>query len=135
MIIVNPTARALLETLLWSSIGDNGIPFDLDYGPEDVDENDVQKLYAEFQRFISVVEKEITEKVGEGWDCIDDFYDLHQPVENQTEHDYILTRNGHGAGFYDGDWAREVAHILAVAADAQGPVTPYVGSDNKIYIF
>lgn len=132
---VNPTAKALLHTLLWSSNTEEGIPLDRDYGPEDVNENDVQRLYAEFQRFVSLAEKEISEKIGDNWDCLDDFYDLQQPAENQTEHDYILTRNGHGCGFYDGDWAREVAHILAVAADTHGPITPYVGSDGKIYIY
>lgn len=132
---LNPTAEALLATLLWSSTDDYGEPLDRDFSPTDFNESDVQKLYGEFQKFVAVVEKEISDKIGDSWDCIDDFYDLQQPVENQTEHDYILTRNGHGSGFYDGDWAREVAFILSEAAKTQGEVFPYVGDDGKIYIY
>jgi len=135
MTFVNPTAKALLHTLLWSSTDEFGKPLDDDFSPEDFSDEDVQKLYGEFQNFVSIVEKSITDKIGCSWDCIDDFYDLQQPAENQTEHDYILTRNGHGCGFYDGDWAREVAFILAETAQSQGEVLPYVGDDGKVYIY
>lgn len=132
---LNPTAEALLETLLWSSTDDLGNPLDIDFRASDFSEEDVQKLYGEFQKFVSIVEKQISEKVGDSWDCIDDFYDLMQPTQNQAEHDYIMTRNGHGCGFYDGDWAKEVAFILAEAAQDQGEIIPYIGHDGKLYIY
>jgi hypothetical protein len=132
---LNPTAEALLETLLWSTTDEFGNPLDRDFRASDFSEEDVQKLYGEFQKFVSIVEKQISEKVGDSWDCIDDFYDLMQPTQNQAEHDYILTRNGRGCGFYDGDWAREVAFILAEAAQDQGEITPYIGDDGKLYIY
>lgn len=135
MTILNPTAEALLETLLWSSTDEFGKPLDKDFSPSDFSDDDVQKLYGEFQKFVSIVEKQISDKIGDSWDCLDDFYDLMQPTQNQTEHDYILTRNGHVSGFYDGDWAREVAFILAEAAQDQGEIIPYIGDDGKIYIY
>ena len=31
------------------------------------------------------------------------------PVDEYAGHDFWLTRNGHGAGFWDGDWIAPVA--------------------------
>ena len=134
MTSLNPTAKALLRTLLWSSTDEFGESLD-DFSPEDFNEECVQKLYGEFQEFVSIAEKEISDRIGDSWDCIDDFYDLQQPAENQTEHDYILTRNHHGAGFWDGDWAKEISPILTKASRTRGEIVPCVGDDGKIYIY
>lgn len=47
--------------------------------------------------------------------------------------DFWLTRNHHGAGFWDGDWPDDVGEKLADAAHAFGGVDLYVGDDGKIY--
>lgn len=135
MAILNPTAEALLTTLLWSSVDEYGNPLDKDFGPKDVSDSDVEKLYNEFQKFVNAAEKRISEKLGDSWDCIDDFYDIQQPCVNQTEHDWILTRNNHCVGFHDGDWAIQVSSILTEIAQAQGEIEPYIGDDGKIYIY
>ena len=49
-------------------------------------------------------------------------------------HDLLLTRNHHGAGFWDGDWPKGVGKRLTDAADRLGEVYPYVGDDGLIYI-
>lgn len=48
-------------------------------------------------------------------------------------HDFWLTRNGHGAGFWDGDWP-EVGARLDEIAKHFGGVEPYLGDDGKIYL-
>lgn len=62
---------------------------------------------------------------------------LSQVYTNPTEyqnagHDFWLTRNGHGAGFWDRGFG-----VLgdALTARAQGfkELTPYIGDDEKIY--
>jgi hypothetical protein len=131
---MNPTLIALAETILYSECDDNSVPLDANYFVQDFDEESLKKLYGEYQQFLSVVEEKIIEKIGEEWDCIDDFYDLAQPALNQTEYDYILTRNRHGAGFWDGDWSDSVSEILTDAAQAQGEFDVYVGDDQKIYL-
>jgi hypothetical protein len=131
---VNPTLRALAQVVLYTEYDDNGVSLDINYDIKDFDEKSLEKLYAEFQQFVSEVESAITKKIGGKWECIDDFYDVRQPVEDQTEHDYILTRNHHGAGFWDGDWDNSVAQILTDAANKQGEFSAYVGDDKKIYI-
>jgi len=131
---MNPTLIALAETVLFLDQDHYGVPLDANYSIKDFEEESLKKLYSEYQQFLSVVEERITEKVGDGWDCIDDFYDLAQPALNQTEYDYILTRNGHGAGFWDGDWSSEVSQILTDAAQSQIEFTACVGDDGKIYL-
>lgn len=130
---MNPTLAALAETILFSECDDNGVPLDANYFFQDFKEESLKKLYGEYQQFLSVVEQKITEKIGEGWDCIDDFYDLAQPALNQTEHDYILTRNHHGAGFWDGDWSSEVSQILTDAAQSQPEFTTTI-DNGRIYL-
>lgn len=48
-------------------------------------------------------------------------------------HDFWLTRCGHGAGFWDGDWPEPHATKLDQAARAAGNVDLYVGDDGMIY--
>jgi len=134
MITVNPTAQALAEAILYTECDFDGVPLDRNYSINDFDQKSLESLYNEFQQFIEIVEPKIMEKVGDTWDSIDDFYDLMQPSENQTEYDYILTRNHHGAGFWDGDWASEVSEILTDAAHSQSEILTCVGDDGKIYL-
>ena len=131
---MNPTLIALAETVLFSECDNHSVPLDANYTIESFDEESLNKLYVEYQQFISVVEEKITAAVGENWDCIDDFYDLAQPAINQTEYDYILTRNHHGAGFWDGDWSSEVSQILTDAAQSQSEFTAYVDDYGRIYL-
>jgi hypothetical protein len=50
----------------------------------------------------------------------------------QGGHDFWLTRNGHGAGFWDGDWPEEVGKRLTEASKKYGEVYLYV-QDGKIF--
>ncbi|NCU71523.1 MAG: hypothetical protein EBY66_00670 [Candidatus Fonsibacter lacus] len=131
---MNPTLTALVQTILFTESDIYGEPLEDNYSIADFDEESLKKLYSEYQQFIAIAEEKITEKIGENWDCIDDFYDVQQPALNQTEHDYVLTRNRHGAGFWDGDWSSEVSKILTDAARSQYEFTAYVGDDERIYL-
>lgn len=131
---MNPTLIALVQTILFTESDIYGEPLDDNYSIADFDEESLKKLYAEYQQFIAIVEEKITEKIGDNWECIDDFYDFQQPALNQTEHDYVLTRNRHGAGFWDGDWSSEVSQILTDAAQSQPEFTALIDDDGKIYL-
>ena len=131
---LNPTLLALTQTLLFTETDDNGKSLDKSYSPSDFASDSLEKLYKEYEVFLSDVEGKITEKVGSNWSCIDDFYDIAHPTENQTEHDYILTRNHHGAGFWDGDWNSEISDILTKSAQKQSEIHAYVGDDGKIHL-
>ena len=49
--------------------------------------------------------------------------------------DFWLTRNGHGAGFWDGDWPSKpnVGGFLTRKAKEYGSVDLYVGDDGEIH--
>jgi hypothetical protein len=47
-------------------------------------------------------------------------------------HDFWLTRAGHGAGYWDGDYP-ETGARLTVASKLFKPVDLYIGDDGKIY--
>jgi hypothetical protein len=49
-------------------------------------------------------------------------------------HDFWLTRNGHGAGFWDGDYTEKLGERLTVAAQKFGEADLYIGDDGWIYI-
>lgn len=49
-------------------------------------------------------------------------------------HDFALTRNGHGAGFWDGDLPEELGARLTAATETVGECWPYVGDDGGVYI-
>ena len=49
-------------------------------------------------------------------------------------HDFWLTRNGHGAGFWDGDWPEPDASYLDARSDTFGNVDLYRGDGELIYL-
>jgi hypothetical protein len=60
----------------------------------------------------------------------------HGDISHAAEfagHDFWLTRNGHGAGFWDGDWDEPAATILTQASKEFGECDLHVGDDGKIY--
>lgn len=52
----------------------------------------------------------------------------------QAGHDFWLTRNGHGAGFWDGDWPEPQATELTDAAKMFGMSDLYLGDDGLLYL-
>lgn len=134
-ISVNPTVLALAETILWSSSDENGDALDRNYSAKDINSDCLNKLYLEYTQFLDSIEKQLTEIFGDQWNSVDDFYDVLQPVENQTEQDFILTRNGHGAGFWDGSWMECVSGILTDAAKQFPEICALPGDDGKIYLY
>ncbi len=51
----------------------------------------------------------------------------------EAGHDFWLTRNDHGSGFWDGDWIECVGERLTRAAKQFGLYTLYLGDDGKLY--
>jgi hypothetical protein len=49
-------------------------------------------------------------------------------------HDFWLTRNYHGAGFWDGDWPREEGGVLSACCRVFGPCELEVGDDNMLHV-
>jgi hypothetical protein len=117
---------AYIEAALWSSTGDNGRPLDRDYSLFDISGETVKQMIADcakFQTENSELFLRATCRRGPGW----------YSQATQAGHDFWLTRNGHGAGFWDGDWPEPEASLLTEASRKFGEVNLYVGDDGKIY--
>ncbi len=100
-------------TALWSSTDDQGNPLDDNYTIDDIVFN--PKVAEELESFY---------RKAEGL--------LHGASEiNTWEHDFWLTRNGHGAGFWDGDYLE--GDKLTALAESYGGSDLYVGDDGKLY--
>jgi hypothetical protein len=141
---MNPSLRQLAITLLWSE-NDNstpagGEPFDANYTVDDIDSESLSKLHQQFQAFVSKAEAKITELKGSSWASIDEFYTGSGTGGFYLEHDYILTVNGHGCGFWEKeDWEPEVGQVLTNLAEQEKGIhcfTDHVdhGQDGKVYI-
>jgi hypothetical protein len=66
-------------------------------------------------------------------DFRDDAGDLLDGIdESQAAHDFWLTRNGHGAGFWDRGLGKVGQKLTKIAKDF-GSVDLYVGDDGTIY--
>jgi len=107
--------EAYVAAALWSTNDESdGVPLDENYGPEDISEETLNEMQKDCERF--------QEDAG---DRIDG-------REGQAGHDFWLTRNGHGAGFWDGDWPEHGDALTDVSQDF-GNVWLHVEDDGKIY--
>ncbi len=118
---MNSATRSYLETALWSSsrCDENGNDLgnmEDEYSPDDFD-----------AIALAQADKDVTEFVEhcltQGW-----LNDGHSYA--QVAHDFWLTRNRHGAGFWDGDY--EHGEKLTDWAHAYGSVDVIEIGDGKV---
>jgi hypothetical protein len=122
--------RAYVETALWSS-NDNstesgGEPLDANYSIEDIAPDTLAQMVDDCRKFQAAHGHLLTDE-----HCLR--YGPDFGIDGRAGHDFWLTRNGHGAGFWDGDWSAEADAILTPAAEAFGELDLYVGDDGRIY--
>ena len=48
-------------------------------------------------------------------------------------HDFSMTRNGHGSGFFDRRYAKDVTDRLEASCQRFGEIHLYAGDDGKLY--
>ncbi len=116
---MNTVLNAYLVALLWSETDDGNYSID-DIAPESINQA---------ERDVSAMLAAAPYEVKEFW------------TPEQFGHDFALSRNGHGAGFFDrylGVADRDECEVLGeqlqrIAMD-MGPVYCYVGNDGRVYI-
>lgn len=107
--------RSYVETALWSSTDDEGDPLDSVYTIDDIAPETLEAMRADCADFMEA-----------------NAFDIGTQYE-RAGHDFWLTRNRHGAGFWDGDWEREAGQRLTANSHAYGSVDLYIGDDSRIY--
>ena len=114
---------AYIECALWSSTDfDSEEPLDQDYGASDLHPDTLRQMREDVEDFAKSNEADLMTWDSGRWS-----------VEEMAGHDFWLTRNGHGAGFWDGDWDKDVGNRLTEACKPVGSVDLYVGDDGLIY--
>jgi hypothetical protein len=122
--------RQYLETALWSSNDDSdesgGEPFDRNYDISDIAPESVAKSKKDIEKFIDMADEE---------GVLDSYLDAFTgPSWGNLGHDFWLTRNHHGAGFWDrNEIDDEVGKKLTNIAQKFKEVYPVLGDDGKIY--
>lgn len=126
---------AYVETLLWTehcngTIGkdhyycsgrsDCDTSFGDYFGEEDLADEARERVRAEVEEFVNV--------------CQADRPDVFDGIpDEQIGHDFALTRNGHGAGFWDRGLGERGMWLTAMAKP-YGSESLYVGDDGRLYV-
>lgn len=108
--VVTLVLDAYIKCALWASTGDDCEPLDDDYGPDDVAPKTIAAIRAQVIDFLD--------------DNATDLADLEPAM---IGHDMFLTRNHHGAGFWDRGYGAK-GERLTIAANAIGSDDWYVES-------
>jgi hypothetical protein len=111
--------EAYVECALWLSVDDEDKPLDDRFSSGALDDGARDRMRADCARFAT--ENAVTllsamQKRGVDW--------------SQVGHDLWLTRNGHGCGFWDGDWPKPEADVLTEAAERMGDASLFVDEET-----
>ena len=95
--------RQYISTALWSSTDLNGEPLETNYTADDIGPISLARMGSDLNKILSIVHKLLPD--------IDD---------TDVAHDFWLSRNGHGSGFFDRfkqydrycDVLQEIAHLF-----------------------
>ena len=115
--------RSYITTAFWSSNDESdesgGDPLENNYDWTDLAPEALDKMIADCKAF-----EERNEDLLDQANC-----------DSHAGHDFWLTRNHHGAGFWDGDYEEALGEKLTAAAHEFGECDLYVGDDGKIYLY
>jgi hypothetical protein len=115
-----------LTAALWSSTDDEGEPLDAQFDTDDIAPETLEQMTSDCDLFWTQCREQIT--------CDDGPTGPHGTSQiEMAGHDFWLTRCGHGAGFWNGDWPEPHSTILDEAARAFGNVDLYIGDDGKVW--
>lgn len=113
--------RQYIDTALWSSTDNStpsgGFPLDKNYTIHDISEETLKKMIADCVEF----QKDYSETLADAGS------------DGQNGHDFWLTRNGHGTGFWDRDYDQQVVDVLRKGCIHVGEYNLYIGDDGMIH--
>lgn len=111
-----------LEAALWSSNDESddsgGDPLDKNYSIADISDDLMKQAIDDCNKF---EEQNADDLAANGAD------------DSQNGHDFWLTRNEHGVGFWDRGYEEALADKLTASSKKFGWFHIYVGDDGKIY--
>ncbi len=112
---LNDFERAYVEAMLFSSIDEYEEPFDSNYTFRHLSPEALSVVKSDCEKFVEMAGDMIsTDRLA------------------QAGHDFWLTRNGHGAGFWDGKWEEPAASKLTELSKQFGENDLYANDEGKI---
>ena len=118
MAVNDRTIRAYLGTALWSSTDEEGESLDAVFSVDDFAQSAVDQAASDLDDFFEANE-ELIEESGLS--------------DSDVAHNFWLTRNRHGAGFWDRGLGK-VGDELTANAHAYGESDVYEGDDGQLYL-
>lgn len=119
--------QSYVATALWSSLDGSppsgGEPMDRNYTPDDISAETLRRMRDDCDAFYLLN--------GELWQG-DKSTAPPGEEDERAGSDFWLTRNGHGAGFWDGDYP-QTGDVLTDLARNCGEFDLYVGDDGQIW--
>ena len=116
--MLKETFRAYVECALWASLDDKGEPLDGFYTADDLATASLDSMRGDVRDFLDLLNRE-------------GLADAESPA--QIGHDFWLTRNHHGTGFWDRGLG-DVGDRLTDFAHAYGESYLFVGDDGLVYV-
>jgi hypothetical protein len=120
---VDEVLKHYLICALWSSCDEKGNPFDRSFDLSHIAESSRLQSLEAVKDFIDANREDLLLWRGDNRD-------------EQIGHDFWLTRNGHGAGFWESDWSSispGLGRRLTDAAEVYGSVNVFC-SKGQIYL-
>jgi hypothetical protein len=106
---------------LWTATDEEGEPLDAEHAVDDIDEASRQRMTEDLDQFLTSNRGYVDRAIATG------FYGSWE----QVAHDFWLTRNGHGAGFWDRGLG-DLGTKLTDAAKVYGTVDVYAGDNGQL---
>ncbi len=106
---------AYIKCALWSSEDEDGQPLDEKYQIKHISAETLAEMIADCRDF----QREHLGEVAANF--------------SQAGHDFWLTRNRHGSGFWDGGWPEDIGRELSNAAKGFRKFSLCIGSDGRIH--
>ena len=109
--------QAYKTAMLWSESDDDGNALIDSYDDADFSDELAEKIETDCKKFF------------------DENYEIMVNANrdfSQHGHDFVLTRNGHGAGFWDRGYGK-LGEMLTEACKPYGEMNLYIGDDGWIY--
>lgn len=114
---------AYIECALWASTNlDSGQPLNKKYSKNDIDSESLAKMLNDCRDFTTDNGRNLDELIRDGLGAIE-----------QCGHDFWLSRNGHGAGYFDRGYGA-LGDRLQSAARVWGESILYIGDDKKLHV-
>lgn len=111
---------AYIECALWSTTDNSdengGEPFDTSYGPDDLTKETYRAMRKDCEDFLK-----------------ENYEDIPRDRYKQAGHDFWLTREGHGSGYWDGGWPHAAGQRLTKSSKNYGSFNLMLGEDGKIH--